>query len=241
MKKLKLKKDIFIGEDSFGPLIRIDIYKDKNNYNFIPVILHDKEDVNLNILKNNLYKIIEIDNDLNINFKINNKIRNLGKIENKEYREKVALTTTEIRLLSLGEVNDKSIFDNKENIVNTITDLHTHFTGVLKAKDIYDIAMKIDPKSVLFEIDNLVIGKVLEENTTLDRSIKHSLYELDKLKGFREKIINKMEIKPYKQITFTDMDIIYDLRGPFFASSDPKLFEKYVMKMGESYKEKGVK
>jgi len=36
------------------------------------------------------------------------------------------------------------------------------------------------------------------------------------------------------------MDVIYDLRGPFFTLSDPKLFETYVMKMGEVYNKNGV-
>ncbi len=244
MKKMKIKNAINIGKDSLGFIFKIDVYKDKKSYDFRISSLREEKDKNLVRLKENLEKIINVkeeDNRINITLNVNGTVRVLGYIENNKYVENIPLTNTEIRMLSLGSIREGNIFSNDEEIPYVTTDLHTHLTGVLSAKEIYEIAMKVNPKSVEFEIDTLVYAKVLEENTTLDRNKKYTLYELNKIKGFKEKLIDKMEIKPYKQITFTDMDVIYDIRGPFFASSDPKLFEAYILKMGERYKANNVK
>lgn len=244
MKKMKVKNAINIGKDSLGFIFKIDVYKDKKSYDFRISSLREEEDKNLVRLKENLEKIISIkeeDNRINITLNVNGTVRVLGYIENNKYIENVPLTNTEIRMLSLGGIRDGNVFSNDEEIPAVTTDLHTHLTGVLSARKVYEIAIKINPKSVKFEIDALVDAKVLDENTTLDRNRKYTLYELNKIKGFKERLIDKMEIKPYKQITFTDMDVIYDIRGPFFASSDPKLFEAYILKIGEVYKENNVK
>jgi len=101
-------------------------------------------------------------------------------------------------MLSLGSIKEGNIFSNDKEIPYVTTDLHTHLTGVLTALDVYDIAMKVNPKSVEFEIDTLIFAKVLSENATLNKEVKYTLHELDKIKGFKEKLIDKMEIKPYK-------------------------------------------
>lgn len=110
---------------------------------------------------------------------------------------------------------------------------------MLSAKEVYEIAMKVNPKSVKFKSSFLVEHNLIKNSDAKEEFV--DLSKLNKIKGFKERIIDKMEIKPYKQITFTDMDVIYDIRGPFFASSDPKLFESYILKMGENYKENKVK
>jgi len=60
MKKLKLKNNIYIGKDSLGPLIRVDLYKEDNNYKFKVTNLRDENDKNLKMLKDNLEIIIDI-------------------------------------------------------------------------------------------------------------------------------------------------------------------------------------
>lgn len=240
MHKIKLKNHIYIGEDSLGNLLELSIYKDNDKYSFDISLL--RKDTSLNNLKDNLEKVIEIkeeNNKLNINLNVNNTVRSLGHIENNKYTNNIPLTNTEIRMLSLGNVREGNIFYNDKEIPYVNTDLHTHLSGVLNAKDIYEIGMKVSPKSVKFKISFLVGNKIIQSEDVKEEFM--TLASLNKIKGFKERLINAMEIKPYKQITFTDMDIIYDIRGPFFASSDPKLFEAYMLKMGEDYSKKGVK
>lgn len=212
MHKIKLKNHIYIGEDSLGNLLELSIYKDNDKYSFDISLL--RKDTSLNNLKDNLEKVIEIkeeNNKLNINLNVNNTVRSLGHIENNKYTNNIPLTNTEIRMLSLGNVREGNIFYNDKEIPYVNTDLHTHLSGVLNAKDIYEIGMKVSPKSVKFKISFLVGNKIIQSEDVKEEFM--TLASLNKIKGFKERLINAMEIKPYKQITFTDMDIIYDIRG----------------------------
>ena len=148
-----------------------------------PVILHDKEDKNLKLLKDNLTKLLKIkesDKGININIETKKGVRTLGVIEGKMYTPKVNLTTTEIRMLSIGNVKEGNVFLNDEVLPSVITDLHTHFTGVLKARDIYvlggglfasDLLVNLENENVKAEYDPRLSGASKEYEERRNKSI----------------------------------------------------------------------
>jgi len=99
-------------------------------------------------------------------------------------------------MLSLGSIKEGNIFSNDQEIPYVTTDLHTHLTGVLTALDVYEIAMKVNPKIVKFKTSFLIKNSILRQGDMETEFI--DLKKLNKIKGFKEKLIDKMEIKPYK-------------------------------------------
>lgn len=247
-KVIKLKNPIYIGQDGKGPLIEVQISLVNGKYEIEPLIHHDVDNERLITLKNNLKNLLSIKEEngvLSLNIigkdgKSNAVTRSLGTINKGTFVSNAPLTTLEVKMLSLGRSGDSydRVFSSSEKVPSPKTDLHTHYTGQLPARDVYDIALKTAPKTVVFNTEKLVKNGILPENHGLGEQT--TLDVLDKIKGVREKVINSMEVNIQDQITFMDMDELYYARSPFFDSNNPNLIKNYVLKIAENYAKNGV-
>ena len=247
-KVIKLKNPIYIGQDGKGPLIEVQISLVNGKYEVEPLIHHDLDNERLMTLRDNLKSLLSVKEEkgvLSLNIigkdKNSNQVtRSLGTITKGAYLPNAELTTLEVKMLSLGRSGESydRVFASSEKVPSPKTDLHTHYTGQLPAREVYDIALKTSPKTVVFNTEKLVKNGVLPENHGLGEST--TLDVLDKIKGFREKLIDSMEVTIQDQITFMDMDELYSARGPFFDSGDPKLIRNYILKIAENYARNGV-
>ena len=247
---IELDKPIYIGQDSKGPLIEVKIKFVNGQYEVEPVIHHDIDNERLKTLRDNLKSLISVKEE-NGQIKINiigkdkdsNSVeRCLGVCENGKYTPRAPLTTLELKMLSLGRGNDNydRVFSGETLESSPLTDLHTHYTGQLRAREVYDIALQTAPQTVTFRTDVLVAQGVIPKKHNFPEYV--SLDVLDKeVENFREKMINLMEVNIQDQITFMDMDDRYKSRNPFFDSDNPELIRNYILKIAENYAKSGVK
>lgn len=251
--EVKVNNPIYIGDDGKGnPLIQINIIPVAGGgYRVEPKILGEVTEASKN-LRDNLEKLLRVkaDNKGNIQLNIiakNNKdeitTRCLGTINHKRFNPNVELTTLEIKMLSLGmEGNDYDrVFANSEEIPTPHTDLHTHYTGQLTAKEVYDIAMKTNPNEVTFKVADLIKNKIVPQGMFQDESQYVPLSQLDKIEGVREKLLESMTINRQGQVSFLDMDDRYKQRNPFFDPADENLIKNYILQIAKNYASKGVK
>lgn len=251
LENIEFDKPIYIGQDSNGPLIEIKIRKINGKYIIEPIIHHDVDNKRLITLRENLKSLISLKEEngkLKINIIGKDKDskpvqRCLGEYDSKgNYIPRAPLTTLELKMLSLGKGNENydRVFSGETLEASPLTDLHTHYTGQLRAKEVYDIALKTAPETVVFSSAKLVKSGVLPPDHKYPDYV--SLDILDKeVKDFRAKMIDLMEINIQDQITFMDMDDRYVNRGPFFDSDNPELVRNYILKIAENYAKSGVK
>ena len=235
---------------------------------------------NINNLIANLNQLLEIEplgkNKYAIRLKTYDKEGNVSYRDFARYDNGIiskgsqSLATFEIKTLSLGIFSKESFmksgfpFAPKEPIEKTpLTDLHTHFTGVLSGAELYEVAIKSPAKSdpIVFSKDVLLNNGYVSPQqyeqlkkeghvVTKEFIIKGEprtveLVELSildsKIPGFKDRVISKMEISAEHQETFKDLDAVYDARKPFFASTDTELYDQYFLAIAKKYKESGVK
>lgn len=247
-KSVKTKNPIYIGLDGKGPLIEVQIKLVNGKYEVEPLIHHDVNNERLITLRDNLKSLLSVQENngvlsLNIIGKDKNSntvTRSLGTITKGAFLAEAPLTTLEVKMLSLGRDgnNYDRVFASGEKVPSPKTDLHTHYTGQLPAREVYEIALKTAPKTVEFRTDLLVKNGILDSNHNFGD--KATLDVLNKIPGFKEKLINSMEVNIQDQITFMDMDELYSARGPFFDSSNPNLIKNYILKIAENYAKNGV-
>ena len=213
-KSVKTKNPIYIGLDGKGPLIEVQIKLVNGKYEVEPLIHHDVNNERLITLRDNLKSLLSVQENngvlsLNIIGKDKNSntvTRSLGTITKGAFLAEAPLTTLEVKMLSLGRDgnNYDRVFASGEKVPSPKTDLHTHYTGQLPAREVYEIALKTAPKTVEFRTDLLVKNGILDSNHNFGD--KATLDVLNKIPGFKEKLINSMEVNIQDQITFMDMD-----------------------------------
>lgn len=248
-KGIKLKEPIYIGQDGKGPLIEVQIKEVDGKFEIEPLIHHDVDNERLITLRENLKTLMTVkvvDGVVGVYIVGKDKDSNtvdrcLGTISQGKFTYNAPLTTMELKMLSLGV--DRSgydrVFSSSKPVPSPKTDLHTHYTGQLPAKDVYDIALRVAPKAVEFNTSRLVKAGIIPENHKFGE--KATLAQLHAMvPGFRDKIIDSMEVNIQDQITFMDMDELYSARGPFFDSDNPDLIRNYILKIAENYAKNGV-
>lgn len=266
--------------DLFGDVLgkKINLQFSDGQVKVIPV--SSELNPNINNLIANLNQLLEVEPLGKNKFAI--KLKTYDKDGNVSYRDfarydngiiskgSQSLATFEIKTLSLGIFSRESFiksgfpFAPKKPIEKTpITDLHTHFTGVLSATELYEVAIRAKAKSdpIVFSKDVLLKngyvspeqydqlkkeGHVVTKEFIIKGEPKSvELVELSildsKIPGFKDKVISKMEISAEHQETFKDLDEVYDARKPFFASTDTELYDQYFFAIAKKYKESGVK
>jgi adenosine deaminase len=264
-------KEIDVGElfgDSLAHKVALDVSQVSSGGTFRFVSIAEKSTEGINNLITNLNGLLLVKqlskNHYEINIKTYDKegneiYRNIGEWKNGSLIKRNSLTAFEIKNLSQGVIlerifkNRRIPFSNTDSLPTPITDLHTHYTGVLTAQSVYDIALKTAPKTVLFSQKYLIkhglitkeVYERLKRYNDNDPSIKRkdlfTLEQLNKIPGFREKLISKMEIPAEQQITFTNLNDVYAAREPFFKSKSLNIFEMYIEQIAKDYKAAGVK
>ena len=248
-KVLKLKSPIYIGQDSKGPLIEIQISLVDGKWEIEPLIHHDVDNEQLKTLKENLKSLMsikEVNGVLSLNIIGKDKEsrtveRSLGTIKKGKFESNAPLTTLEIKMLSLGKANEgyDRVFASSEIPPSSKTDLHTHYTGQLPANEVYDIALSVAPKTIVFDTSRLVKSGILPENHKYGETATLDVLHKE-VPGFRGKMLDLMEVNIQDQITFMDMDELYSSRSPFFDSTNPALIRSYILKIAENYAKNGV-
>lgn len=259
MKRNILNCESILGErlaDKIG--LDISLYKKEEIIKFVS--LEDNPRKTIEDLIANLNTLLVVDRETNeIKFKAYNKnkesvFKTLGVIEGHKITNPSLLAAYEIKTLSQAVFDEEDFkehgfpFVGEEELPTPVTDLHTHFTGVISASRVYEIALMTAPKEVFFDYKTLVKNNIisreeflkLADGTELSKA-RISLEELDKIPGFKEKLISIMEIPIDQQSTFVNLNTVYDVRNPFFGSRSIELFDKYVDEIAEIYSKSGVK
>lgn len=150
-----------------------------------------------------------------------------------EYDEHTNTATTKNTLdvfsqKMLAHGNNSFVAPNPPRGLQTKTDLHTHFTGVLYADTLIKIALEYGIKIPNFHLQLLGFGHLQEVQTFVDKNKvtkikvdnnhKVSLKKLfEECEEFKKVYIEALSIPVHEQQRFADMDRIYDLRRTFFA------------------------
>lgn len=183
-------------------------------------VLFDED--NLDKLKS-LIKVYEGKNSIKVKIKdtlISEYDKNLDKL--KEY----PLTNFSLKNILFSNNSQNVELKQLDYRYQPQTDLHTHFGGILSAKELIDVCHG----------KNIKIPEFILDKITTDKNIKTvedlSLEETSKL----EKLLS---IPIDKQSTFVDMEEIYKCRA--FIVKNKDLFPDMMQKISKKYKEEGIK
>ena len=121
---------------------------------------------------------------------------------------------------------------------SSVTDLHTHFSGALRAESIIHVALKNRMMYPLALLEELQIPFNASAITELGGRKFLPLSSENIATPGLNKLKNAMAIPVSGVITFQDMETIYKYRGPLVKS--PAVFAELLWELANDYKKSGV-
>lgn len=170
-----------------------------------------------------------------------------------------SLTNYELRSLTQFDrlPIPKSVLEkNEKTVYQYQTDLHTHYPALMTSKEILNIATKggtrsyYCDKSILKEMGINVDFYEIKKQRNLSGDDKKmyikrdphndELIDISQLKDDDYHLLTEsLSVSQIKQITFEDMEKIYERRDPFVKNIH--LFEDYLWTIAKNYEKQGIK
>ena len=151
-----------------------------------------------------------------------------------ETEVKCQLTTFELRLLSQGSAVGIPFSREKLGDFKPKTDLHTHMAGAISAESLVKVGLEHDihyPAKMLEQIGITPDVGIIDEEGKVP---------LSQLSEEQLRLLERgLKISQLTPETFTKMEDLYDIRGPF--TKNPELFGDYLWELARDYEAQGTK